>query len=60
MEKKSALTFTLSVIAIILGVTLYRKFDFETLRFEKPGLAIIYIITLIISIIFLLWNRKKK
>ncbi len=60
MEKKNALTFTFSVIAIILGVTLYRKFDFETLRFEKPGLAIIYIITFIISIIFLLWNRKTK
>lgn len=60
MEKKSALRFTFSVVAIILGVTLFKQFDFENLKFEKPGLAIVYIIGFILSIYFLIKGSKTN
>lgn len=47
MSNKKELPFLLIIIAIILGWTLFRKFDFENLRFEQPALAIVYIIRLI-------------
>lgn len=50
MENKKRLPFTFTIIAIILGVILFRQFDFENLRFEKPWLAVVYIIGFLISI----------
>ena len=58
MEMKKALLYTFSIVAIILGVTLFKQFDFENLRFEKPGLAIVYAIGLVISIYVLVKNAK--
>jgi len=60
MEKKKALSFTFSIVAIILGVTLFKKFDFETLRFEKTGLAIVYAIGFLIAIYVLISNARTK
>ncbi|WP_276486028.1 hypothetical protein [Paraflavitalea pollutisoli] len=59
MEKKPTLRFTFTIVAIILGVTLYKQFDFKTLKFEHTGLAIIYAITFAFSIFYLVRNRKK-
>ncbi|WP_026730562.1 hypothetical protein [Flavobacterium denitrificans] len=59
MENKNTLRFTFSIIAIILGVVLFKQFDFETLKFEKPALAIIYIVVFIFSVFILIKNRKK-
>ena len=59
METRKALSFTFSIIAIILGVTLFKQFDFKNFRFEKTGLAIVYAIGFIISITFLLKNAKN-
>jgi membrane protein DedA with SNARE-associated domain len=60
MEKKTASTFIFSVIAIILGVTLFRKFDLETSKFENTGLAIIYIIVFIFSLYVIIKNVLQK
>jgi predicted ferric reductase len=60
MEKKKAVSFTFSIVAIILGVTLFKQFDFQNLRFEKTGLAIVYLIGFIISIYILINNSKNK
>ena len=60
MEKKSALTFTFSIVAIILGVALFKQFDFKTLKFEKTSLAIVYLIVFIFSIYFLVKNSKTN
>jgi hypothetical protein len=51
--------FALAIIAIILGMAVFRQFDFETLRFEKPGLGILYLIVFIVSIFLLIRGRKK-
>lgn len=62
-ENKGATNFFFIVVAAILGPALYKQFDFDTLKFEKPALAIIYFITFSISIILLvknLINRPKQ
>ena len=60
MENKKAPSFVLSIVAIIVGVVLFKQFDFETLEFEKPALAIIYIIVFVGSVYFLAKNFKNK
>lgn len=60
MENKKGLSFTFGIIAIILGVTLFKQFDFENLKFEKPALAIVYIIVFLFSIYILMKNYKKR
>lgn len=60
MENKKALVFTFWVVAIILGVVLFKQFDFKNLKFEKPALAIIYIAVFIFSVYFLIKNSRKN
>lgn len=60
MENKKALVFTFWVVAIILGVVLFKQFDFKNLKFEKPGLAIVYAVVFVFSVYFLIKNSKKK
>lgn len=61
MENKNKVpVFTFSIVAIILGVVLYKQFDFKTLTFEKPALAIVYIIVFVFSIFVLIKNYKKR
>ncbi|WP_149241903.1 hypothetical protein [Dyadobacter sp. 32] len=52
--------FSFAIIAIILGVSLYRQFDYETLTFEKPALAVVYLVAFALSIFFLIKGRKKN
>jgi len=60
MEKNKVPVFIFCIIAIILGVTLFKKFDFETLKFEHTGLAIVYLVVFICSIYLLVKNVKNK
>ncbi|MCD0466937.1 hypothetical protein D0817_21720 [Flavobacterium cupreum] len=60
MENKKTFSFTLSIVAIILGVTLFKQFDFKTLRFEQPALAVIYIIVFVASVYFLVRKPKNQ
>ncbi|MCC9018613.1 hypothetical protein [Flavobacterium lipolyticum] len=59
MENKKASSFVFGIIAIILGATLYKQFDFEKLTFEKPALAALYSIVFLFSIFILIKNAKK-
>jgi MFS superfamily sulfate permease-like transporter len=56
MEKNKVPVFTFSIVAIILGVALFKQFDFRNLTFEKPGLAIVYMIVFVAVIYFLIKN----
>lgn len=64
MENKKASNFILIIIAIILGTTLYKQFDFDTHQFENTGLAAIYIIVFVTCIVLIIKNivnnRKKS
>jgi len=60
MENKKGLSFIFGVAAIILGVTLFKQFDFQNLKFEKPWLAVVYLITFVFLIYVLVKNAKRK
>ncbi|MDQ6472537.1 hypothetical protein RB619_17990 [Flavobacterium sp. LHD-80] len=60
MENKKPISFTLLVVVIILGATLYKQFDFKTLQFEKPALATLYLIVFVVSLYFLIKRPKKS
>ncbi|TDO96648.1 hypothetical protein [Flavobacterium sp. 245] len=60
MENKRPISFTLLVVVTILGITLFKQFDFETLKFEKPALAILYIVVFVVSLYFLIKRPKKS
>lgn len=60
MENRKPVSFTLLVVAIILGVTLFKQFDFKTLRFEQPALAVIYLIVFVVSVYFLIKRPKNQ
>jgi uncharacterized membrane protein YuzA (DUF378 family) len=60
MEKNKAPLFTFSIIAIIVGVALYKQFDFETLKFQKTGLAIVYMVVFIASIYIIIKGLKDR
>jgi predicted ferric reductase len=60
MENKKGINFFLGIVAIILGWTLFKQFDFENLKFKHTGLAIIYIVTFVFSISVLIRNYKNS
>jgi membrane protein DedA with SNARE-associated domain len=60
MENNKITNFFLGIIAIILGWTLFKKFDFENLKFEKPALAVVYIVAFVFSIYGIVRNNKNR
>ncbi|MCD9853366.1 hypothetical protein LUD75_01515 [Epilithonimonas sp. JDS] len=60
MEKNNPMTFTMSIVAIIVGVALYKQIDFKTMTVEKPALAALYAVTLLIAVAVLVKNFLKK
>jgi len=59
MKYKIVPNFFFVVIALILGGALFNQFDFQNLKFEKPALAVVYIIAFIISIGLMIKKSKK-
>jgi len=60
MKNKKAPNFFLVIIAIILGQALFEQFDFGNLKFEKPALAIVYLIVFVTSIYLLVKKPKNR
>ncbi len=60
MKNKRTVNFIFLIIAIILGSTLIKQFDFETLKFEHTGLAIVYIVVFLFSIFIIVKDYKKS
>ena len=50
----------LVIIAIIVGGGLLREFDFETFRFRKVGLGIVYLITFVATVAVIIRGRIVK
>ena len=50
----------LVIIAIIVGGGLLREFDFETFRFRKVGLGIVYLITFVATVAVIIRSRIVK
>ena len=60
MNNKKGLPFILIIIAIIIGSAIIKDFDFENLKFEKPALAVVYILTLLMCVYFIIKNSIRK
>ena len=60
MDNKKGPSFVFIIIAIILGVALYKDFDFETQAFKKPALAIVYFIAFAFSVFILIRGMIKN
>ena len=60
MENKKIPSFAFGVVAIILGWTLFKHFDFEDFSFQKPLLDALYLIVFVFSIYALIKNKKNR
>ena len=60
MENKKIPSFAFGVVAVILGWTLVKHFDFEDLSFQKPILDALYLIIFVFSIYALIKNKKNR
>ncbi len=60
MKNKKTLNIFSIILIIIIGSALFRLFNLEDLTFEKPALAIVYILAIALSIFFIIKGYKKK
>ncbi len=60
METKKSSSFVLIIVALIVGVALFKQFDFQTLTCEKPALGLVYLITLIVCVSIIIKNAIKN
>ena len=60
MENRKGINFFFAIIAIIVGAAIYKQFDFEKFRFEKPALAVVYIVVFAASIFFIIKDYRNR
>ncbi len=48
---KKGFPFIPGIIAIIVGVALYKQIDFQNLTVEKPALSVVYLLTVIFCVV---------
>ena len=59
MKKEKGLNLVFLIIAFILGGALWKQFDFQTFKFDKPALAALYAVVFVASIYLLIRDYKK-
>jgi hypothetical protein len=59
-NNKKTLNGAFIIIAVILGIAVFKEFDFETFRFKKLGLGIVYLLTFIASIYLLMKGKNSE
>ena len=60
MENKKGLNWFFVFIAFILGLTLFKHIDFKNLTLKEPVLDILYLIVFIVSIYFIIKDKKAN
>lgn len=60
MKIKIVPNFFSIIIAVIVGGALVKEFDFENLKFENPVLAVVYSITILLCIGFMIKKSKNN
>jgi xanthine/uracil/vitamin C permease (AzgA family) len=60
MKKNDLPVFSLTIVAIIVGVALFKLIDFKNFTIERPALATIYFVTFAFSIYILAKHYKNK
>lgn len=59
MKNKIGFNLVFAMIAFTLGLALLSEFDFNTFKFKKIALGIIYLITFVVSL-YLTFKKKAK
>lgn len=60
MESKKGTNLFFGFIAVILGWTLFKHFDFKNFKFEDLALDILYLIVFVISICVLIKGYRRR
>ncbi len=60
MKDKIGFNLIFAILAFPIGLALLQEFDFQTFTFRKTALGIIYLITFIVSIYFMLKKNKQQ
>lgn len=60
MSSKKRPSFPFVVIAFVLAGGIFEEFNFESMEFEKPALAIVYILTFLMTLYFITKGLKSK
>ena len=59
MKYKIVPNFFSVIVVLIVGAALFKQFDSQNLKFEKPALSVVYSIAIILSIGFMIKKSKK-
>lgn len=60
MSNQKGQPFPLIIIAVVLGWTIFKQFDFENFKFDNPAMAVIYILTFLMTVYFIFKKDKDK
>ena len=60
MGNKKGLNFGMMIIAFILGMAIFRHFNFGTFSFKKPALDTVYIVAFIGAIYLIFKDILKR
>lgn len=60
MKDKIGFNLVFAIIAFPIGLALFREFDFETFTFKKTALGILYLVTFILCMVFMLKKKKRQ
>jgi hypothetical protein len=59
MKNKIGFNIGFALLAFPIGLALFREFDFQTFTFKKTVLGILYLITFIVCIYFMLKKKQQ-
>jgi len=60
MDSQKTLLYTMGIVAVILGITLVRQFDFATYRFDHTPMAMVYVVGLAIALYAIINHLRNK
>lgn len=58
--KKSIGWLPFAMIAVVLGVAVFKQLNFEDLSFKKPALGTVYLLSFILSVVLMLTGKKPN
>jgi hypothetical protein len=60
MKNRIGFNTGFALLAFTIGLALLREFDFQTFTFRKTALGILYLVTFIFCIIFMLKKKNQQ
>jgi hypothetical protein len=60
MKNKIGFNLIFALLAFPIGLALYREFDFQQGRFEKPALGFLYLVTFAIALYLMLKKNERS